>query len=68
MDMPLDETYKLSAAYGWEHGDNLSFALGATFYFLGNAPLQQTSQGVTVTGDYDTNMLAIVGGTLRYDF
>ena len=31
-------------------------------------PLEQSSQGVTVSGDYDTNTLAIVGGTLRYDF
>ncbi len=67
-DFPVDETWKLSAAYGWEHSDTLSFSVGTTLYFVGNAPISQTSQGVTVSGDYDTNMLAIVGATLRYDF
>jgi long-chain fatty acid transport protein len=68
LDMPLDETWKLSAAYGWQHNDNMSFSLGTTLYFVGDAPVTQSSQGVTVSGDYDTNMLAIVGGTFRYDF
>jgi long-chain fatty acid transport protein len=68
LDFPVDETWKLSAAYGWEQSDTLTFAVGTTLYFFGSAPLVQTSQGVTVRGDYDTNMFAIVGGTLRYDF
>jgi long-chain fatty acid transport protein len=67
-DFPLDETWKLSGSYAWNHKDNLSFALGATVYFIGDAPVEQSAQGVTVRGDYDTNMFAIVGGTLRYDF
>jgi hypothetical protein len=46
----------------------MSFALGATFYFIGNAPLEQSLRGVTVRGDYDTNILAILGGTFRYSF
>jgi long-chain fatty acid transport protein len=68
LDFPVDEQWKLSASYGWRHNDNLAFSLGATLAFVGNAALEQTAQGVTVRGDYDTNMLAILGGTLRYDF
>jgi hypothetical protein len=60
--------WKLSAAYGWDHGDNLRFAVGATFYFVGDAPIDQTSQGVRVTGDYSSNKFAIAGATLRYNF
>ena len=60
--------WKLSGAYGWKHGDNLSFSVGATLSFVGDAPLVQTAQRVTVSGDYDANFLAIVGGTFRYDF
>ena len=67
-DFPVDETWKLSATYGWQHDDALSLSVGTTLYFMGNAPISQTNQGVTVTGDYDTNMFAIVGATLRYDF
>jgi hypothetical protein len=46
----------------------MSFAIGATVYLVGDAPLEQTAQGVTVRGNYDTNMLAILGGTFRYSF
>lgn len=68
LDFPVDEQWKLSASYAWKQKDNLAFSLGATLIFVGDAALEQTAQGVTVRGDYDTNMLAIFGGTLRYDF
>jgi long-chain fatty acid transport protein len=68
LDFPVDEQWKLSAAYGWKHSDSMSFALGATLSFVGDAALEQTAQRVTVRGDYNTNFLAVVGGTLRYDF
>ncbi len=68
LDFPVDEQWKLSGAYGWRPSDNMSFAVGATLTFVGDAPLEQTAQRVTVSGDYDTNFLAIVGGTFRYDF
>jgi len=68
LDFPVDEQWKLSAAYGWKHSDSMSFSLGATLIFVGNAPLEQTAQRVTVRGDYDTNFLAILGSTLRYEF
>jgi len=68
LDFPVDEQWKLSASYAWRHSDRLAFSLGATLGFVGDAALEQTAQRVTVRGDYDTNMLAILGGTLRYDF
>ena len=68
LDFPVDEQWKLSAAYGWKHNDSLAFSAGATLIFVGDAPLEQTAQRVTVSGDYDTNFIAILGGTLRYDF
>jgi long-chain fatty acid transport protein len=68
LDFPVDEQWKLSAAYGWKHSEDMSFSLGATLAFVGDAPLQQTAQRVTVRGNYDTNFLAIVGGTFRYEF
>ncbi|MEA3278942.1 MAG: outer membrane protein transport protein [Pseudomonadota bacterium] len=68
LDFPVDEQWKLSASYAWKQKDNLAFSLGATLIFVGDAALEQTAQRVTVRGDYDTNMLAIFGGTLRYNF
>jgi len=68
LDFPVDEQWKISAAYGWQHSDSMYFSLGATLSFVGEAALEQTAQRVTVRGDYDTNFLAIVGGTFRYEF
>ena len=62
----MDEIWKLSTAYAREPSDVLSFSLGATFYFVGNAALEQSAQRLTVQGDFDTNMLAIPRGSLRY--
>ena len=68
LDFPVDEQWKLSAAYGWKHSDSMYFSVGATLSFVGDAALEQTAQRVTVHGDFDTNFLAVVGGTFRYDF
>jgi len=68
LDFPVDEQWKLSASYAWRQKDTLAFALGATLVFVGDAALEQTAQRVTVRGDYDTNMLAILGGTLSWSF
>jgi hypothetical protein len=35
---------------------------------MGDAPLEQASQAVTVQGRYDSNLLAIVGASLRWSF
>jgi long-chain fatty acid transport protein len=59
LDFPVDEMWKLSAAYGWRHSDALSFACGATLSFFGDAPLEQTAQRVTVRGDFDSNMAPV---------
>jgi long-subunit fatty acid transport protein len=68
LHFPVDEEWKPSGAYGWKQGDNMSFSVSATLSFVGDAPLEQTAQRVTESGDYDANFLAIVGGTFRYDF
>jgi long-chain fatty acid transport protein len=68
LDFPVDEQWKLSASYLWKQSDRLAFSIGGTFAFVGNAPVEQTAQRVTVRGDYDTNFVAILGGTLRYRF
>jgi long-subunit fatty acid transport protein len=68
LDFPVDEQWKLSAAHGWKHSDDMSFSVGGTLSFVGDAALEQTAQQVKVRGDYDTNFLAVVGGTFRYDF
>ena len=68
-DLPFDETYKLSAAYAWVGSKNLDFSVGATFYMLGDAKINQTSaDGTQAAGKFDTNNMLILGSTARYQF
>jgi len=66
-DLPVDEMLKLSTSYSWKRG-NFGFGLGATLYLVGDAPIDQTSQGVRVVGDFDSNVIMFAGGTLSYKF
>lgn len=68
LDLPFDELYKLSFAYGWEGQKNLDFSLGGTVYLVGDANIDQTSQGERTVGKYDTNYVVFLGGTARYRF
>lgn len=67
-DLPFDEVYKLSASYGWEGGKQLDYAIGSTLYFFGDAAIDQTAQGVRTTGEFETNVIVFLGGTIRYEF
>jgi len=68
IDLPFDETYKVSAAYGWKGSKNLDFALGGTLLYFGEGKVDQTAQGVRFKGKFDTNMALFLGSTLRYVF
>jgi long-chain fatty acid transport protein len=67
-DLPFDELFKLSASYFWEGDRNLDFAIGGTLYLIGDAPVDQTTQGVRASGEFDDNKILFLGGTLRYVF
>jgi len=68
IDLPFDETYKLSAAYAWKGSKQLDFGLGGTLIYFGEGKVDQTAQGVRFKGKFDTNMALFMGGTLRYVF
>jgi long-chain fatty acid transport protein len=67
-DLPVDEAYKLSAAYFWKGSRNLDYALGTTLYAIGDAKIDLTSQGVRAAGEFNTNYVLFLGGTVRYRF
>ena len=67
-DLPMDEIFKGSFAYFWQGKKNLDFALGGTLYLVGDARIDQTSQGVRAKGKFDSNYILFLGGTLRYTF
>jgi len=69
LDLPFDETYKLSFAYGWMGSKQLDFSVGGTLYLIGDARINQTSiDGTQVSGKFDTNNILFLGGTFRYRF
>lgn len=68
LDFAVDELWKLSGSYAWKGKNKFDYAVGATLYLIGDAPVDQTAQGVRVVGDFDKNMFLFLGGTLRYVF
>ena len=66
--LPVEEYYKLSAAYAWTGKNKLNYALGATLMMIGDAEIDQTSQGVRAAGKFDQNYILFAGGTVRYAF
>jgi long-chain fatty acid transport protein len=68
LDFAVDEMWKLSGSYGWKGKGKFDYAVGATLYLVGDASIDQTSQGVRVVGEFDKNMFLFLGGTLRYAF
>ena len=68
IDLPFDDTYKLSAAYGWNMGQKMGFALGGTLVYFGDGDVDQTAQCVRIKGEFDTNIAMFLGGTLHYVF
>ena len=67
-DLPVEAYYKLSAAYAWKGKNKLNYALGATLLIVGDAEIDQTSQGVRAAGKFDQNYILFAGGTVRYAF
>jgi long-chain fatty acid transport protein len=68
IDLPFDETYKLSAAYAWKGNKQMDFGIGGTLIYFGEGKVDQTAQGVRFKGEFDTNVALFLGGTLRYVF
>ncbi len=67
-DLPVDEVYKVSGSYFWQGEGKCAYSLGATLYLMGDGEIDQTSQGVRVAGEFDTNHVLFVGGTVRREF
>ena len=67
-DFPVDEMWKLAGSYAWKGKKHFDYSIGATLYLVGDAPIDQTSQGVRAAGEFDNNELLFLGGTMRYVF
>lgn len=64
-DLPFEEYFKFSGAYAWK-GKNKDFSVGGTLIMLGDAAIDQTSQGVRVKGEFDNNLILMLGVTMKW--
>jgi long-chain fatty acid transport protein len=67
IDLPMDEQIQAGASYFME-GKKLSYALGASVMYAGDGKVDQTAQNVRFKGEFDTNLIFSLGGTVRYTF
>ena len=55
-------------AYFWKGSKQLDYSVGATLYMIGDAEIDVVSQGVRAAGEFDSNYILFLGGTVRYLF
>ena len=68
IDLPMDRQLKLSAGFATEQSRRFDYALGATLLYAGDGKVDQTTQGVRFKGEFNTNLVLFVGGSVRYKF
>lgn len=69
IDLPFDEIVKLSAGWAWQGDKHLDYGLGATLAYMGEGKIEnQNTQGLNFDGEFDSNYILFVGGTMRYEF
>ena len=65
IDLPFDETYKISGSVGWRGKGIASYSFGATLYIIGDSKIDQTAQGVRFAGEFDPNAILFLSATVR---
>ncbi len=68
IDLPFDEVMKLSASYSFKGKKELDYSIGGTLMYAGKGKVDQVAQGVRFKGEFDSNYILFLGGTLRYRF
>ena len=66
IDLPLTDITRLSGGWGKRRTDKFDYGFGGTLYFAGSGNLSQTNQGETIAGEFDTNIIFIVGGSVSF--
>jgi long-chain fatty acid transport protein len=70
VDMALDRTWRYSAGLIWDYSKKLTLGFAYTFLDAGNAPINQTRGPLagTISGEYSSNYVHIVGLSASYRF
>jgi long-chain fatty acid transport protein len=72
-DLPFDESFRVKLGYVFEPRGNTTYSLGGSLIFGGDAEIDQTTLAGTplqtrAAGEFDTNMIVVFGGSVRYSF
>ncbi len=68
IDMPLDSIFTVSLGFAHNASKNLTYGVGGTVLFNGDAQINQNTQGVRFAGKFDTNIVFLVGGSAQWRF
>lgn len=68
IDFAMDEQFKISGAYAWKVNENWKCSAGLTVSFMGDASVEQETQGETFEGDFSTNVIMFGGLTAQRRF
>jgi long-chain fatty acid transport protein len=66
IDLPMDETWKLSASLLRSRAQGFDWSLALTAHLVGEAEVDQTAQGVRFAGDFDKYFIVFLGATARF--
>jgi long-chain fatty acid transport protein len=67
-DLPLDEQFRVAAAYAKNNPIGLSYNLSTSYVYFGEGKMDQTAQGERFKGEFDTNYLIFVAASVHYRF
>jgi len=67
-DLPIDEQFRVAAAYGKNNPIGLSYSLSTSYVYFGEGKMDQTAQGERFKGKFDTNYLVFVAASVHYRF
>ncbi len=68
IDLPLDDSFVVSLAAARNESENLTYGIGAAIIFNGDAEVDQTAQGTRFAGEFDTNIIFVIGASLQWRF
>ncbi len=67
-DLPFDEQFRISSAIIRKPNEGLNYGVSASFVYLGDGKVDQTSQGVRASGEFDQNWILFLGANLGFKF
>jgi long-chain fatty acid transport protein len=68
IDLPLDSIFAVSLGFAHNASKSLTYGVGGSVLINGDGQVDQTSQDVRFAGEFDTNIVFMVGGSVQWRF